>query len=123
MENEIKQLVDTVRQTGFEAHAYLRSGHLEKIYENALRNWLRKRGLEVEQQSPIKVYDEDGSLLGDMVADLIVEQRVIVELKAVRALAPEHTAQVLGYLRATGFKHGMLLNFGAPRYEARKLIL
>lgn len=56
-------------------------------------------------------------------ADLVVDNRVIVELKAVRSIADEHIAQVLGYLRATNFKHGMLLNFGAPRYEARKFIL
>lgn len=116
------QLADVIRQTAFEAHTFLRHGHNEKVYENSLRNRLRKKGFTVEQQVPIAVHDEDGSLLGDFTADLIVNSELIVELKAVRALAEEHTAQVLGYLRASRHEHAMLINFGAPKIQFRKFI-
>ena len=118
-----RQLADIIRQTAYEAHTFLRHGHHEKVYENALRNRLRAKRLPVEQQVPIPVHDEDGSLLGDFSADLVVDQEFIVELKAVRTLAPEHTAQLLGYLRASRIEHGMLINFGAPRIQFHKYIL
>jgi len=118
-----RQLADTIRQTAFEAHTFLRNGHNEKVYENSLRNRLRKKYFSVEQQKAILVYDEDGSPLGEFVADLVVNQEFIVELKAVRALADEHTAQILGYLRASRLEHGMLINFGAPRIQFQKYIL
>jgi GxxExxY protein len=118
-----RQLADSIRQTAFEAHTFLRHGHNEKDYENSLRNRLRQKGLGVEQQVPIAVQDEDGSPLGEFVADLVVSQEFIVELKAVRALADEHTAQLLGYLRASRLEHGMLINFGAPRIQFQKFIL
>jgi GxxExxY protein len=121
-EAEALALADTIRQTAFEAHRFLRPGHTEKNYENSLRNRLRKLGLTVEQQHPIKVYDEDGSLLGDFFADLLVNGEFIVELKACRSLNEEHPAQVLGYLRGSRLEHGMLINFGAPRIQFRKFI-
>ena len=117
-----RQLADVIRQTAFEAHTFLRHGHNEKVYENSLRNRLRSKNLEVEQQVPIAVHDEDGSLLGDFTADLVVNREFIVELKAVRALAEEHTAQILGYLRASRHEHGMLINFGSPRIQFHKYI-
>jgi GxxExxY protein len=84
---------------------------------------LRKTSLHVEQQYPLKVCDEDGTILGDYFADLFVEQRLIVELKAVKRLSEEHTAQILGYLRACRVEHGLLINFGAPKLEIRKYAL
>lgn len=116
------QLADTIRQTAFEAHTFLRHGHNEKVYENALRNRLRKKNLTVEQQVPIAVHDEDGSPLGEFLADLVVNGEFIIELKAVRALVEEHTAQILGYLRASRHEHGMLINFGSPRIQFHKYI-
>ena len=98
-------------------------GHLEKIYENTLVHRLRKKGLEIRQQHPIKVHDEDGTLLGDYYADIFAENQLIVEIKACQTLAPEHTAQLLGYLRATEIKHGLLINFGAPKFQIKKYIL
>ena len=118
-----RQLADLIRQTAFEAHTFLRHGHNERVYENALRNRLRKKGLTVDQQVPIAVRDEDGSLLGDFTADLVINQEFIVELKAVRALVDEHVAQILGYLRASRHEHGMLINFGAPKIQFQKYIL
>jgi GxxExxY protein len=92
MKAEINQLCDLVRETSFAIHRYHRHGHLEKIYENALAHRLRKLGLKVEQQHPLRVYDEDGILLGDYFADLLIEDQLIVELKAIRTIADEHVA-------------------------------
>jgi GxxExxY protein len=117
---DIMELCDTVRETGFAIHKYHRHGHLEKVYENALAHRLRKLGLDVQQQYPLKVYDEDGTLIGDYHADLFVDNRLIIELKAAKALADEHIAQLLGYLRASRIEHGLLINFGAPKYEIKK---
>jgi GxxExxY protein len=71
------------------------------VYENALAHRLRKAGLAIEQQYPLKVYDEDGTVLGDYFADLFVDGRLIIELKACRAVASEHVAQLLGYLKSS----------------------
>ena len=120
---DIMQLCDVIRETGFAVHRYHRSGHLEKIYENALVHRLRKQGLQVQQQHPLKVLDEDGTLLGDFYADLFVENRLIVEVKAVRAVVEEHVAQLLGYLRASRIEHGLLVNFGAAKFQIKKYIL
>jgi GxxExxY protein len=86
---EISKLCDVVRETGFAIHIYHGHGHLEKVYENALANRLRKKGLEVKQQHPLVVYDEDGTMLGDYFADLLIADRLIVEMKACRAFADE----------------------------------
>lgn len=110
----INALCDIVRETSFAIHTFHRSGHLEKVYENALAHRLRKRGLQVEQQ-PLPVFDEDGTLLGDYFADLFVEGCLIVELKAVRDVADEHVAQILGYLRSSRIETGLLINFGGKR--------
>jgi GxxExxY protein len=120
---DIMELCDVVRETAFAIHCYHKNGHLEKVYENALAHRLEKLGLDVKQQHPLKVYDEDGTLIGDYYADLLVDNRLIVELKAARALADEHTAQTLGYLRASRIEHGLLMNFGAPKFEIRKFAL
>ena len=123
MKDEIFQLCDRVRETSFALHRHLRHGHVEKVYENGLYHRLRKQGAEVFQQHPLSVLDEDGTLLGAFAADLFVNQRLIVELKACRCLADEHTAQLLGYLRASRIEHGLLINFGAPKLELRKFVL
>ena len=121
--NDIMHLCDTVRETAFAIHCYHKQGHLEKVYENALTHRLRKQGLDVKAQHPLAVHDEDGTLIGDYFADLFVENRLIVEIKAARALADEHTAQLLGYLRASKIEHGLLLNFGAAKFEIKKYTL
>jgi GxxExxY protein len=121
--DDIFRLSDLIRETSFALHRYLRYGHLEKVYENGLAHRLRKVELAVEQQYSLKVYDEDGTVLGEYFADLFVESKLIIELKACKALAPEHTAQLLGYLRACHIEHGLLINFGAPRLEIKKYVL
>jgi len=123
MKDPIMDLSDIVRETSYSIHRYLRSGHLEKIYENCLAHRLRKRGVTLRQQYPIDVYDEDGTALGHFVVDLLIENRLIIELKACSMLLPEHTAQILGYLRACRLRHAMLINFRAPKLQIKKLIL
>ena len=119
----INQLCDVVRETCFAIHRYHRNGHLEKIYENALVHRLRKQGLQVEQQFPLTVYDEDGTVLGEYFADLFVEGRLIVELKAVKSVADEHIAQILGYLKSSRIETGLLINFGAAKLHVKKYLM
>lgn len=107
----------------YEIHVYHGHGHLEKVYENALANRLSKKGVKVAQQESITVLDEDKTILGEYIADLLIEDVLIVELKAAKALAPEHEAQILGYLKSTGVVHGLLVNFGSCKFEIRKYIL
>jgi GxxExxY protein len=116
----IKELCDCVRQTAYDIHVYHAHGHLEKVYENALAHRLRKLGLEIQQQYPIKVYDEDGTILGDYVADLLVAGQILVELKTAKMIAPEHEAQILAYLKSSRLTHGLLINFGSFKFEIRK---
>jgi GxxExxY protein len=122
-DGDIFTLCDTIRETSFEIYKYLRSGHREKIYENALAHRLRKRGISVKQQQELRVFDEDGTLLGYLKADLLIEDRLICEIKGVRSLVDEHIAQLLGYLRASRIDNGLLINFGGPKLEIRKFIV
>ena len=117
---DIKTLCDQVRQIAYDIHAYHAHGHLEKVYENALAHRLRKAGLNVKQQHPINVYDEDGTLIGDYLADLLIDGVLIIELKVAKTLAPEHEAQILGYLISARLEHGLLINFGSYKFEIRK---
>ena len=119
---DIKTLCDQVRQTAYDIHVYHGHGHLEKVYENALAHRLRKAGLDVKQQYPLSVQDEDGTLIGDYLADLVVEDLLIVELKTAKVLALEHEAQILGYLKSAKREHGVLINFGSPKFEIRKFV-
>ena len=119
----INEICDIVRQTAYDIHVYHANGHLEKVYENALANRLRKLGLDVKQQHPLKVNDEDGTEIGDYLADLVVDGRLIVELKAAKTIADEHVAQTLGYLKASRIEHGLLINFGSYRFQIRKYAL
>jgi GxxExxY protein len=99
----------------------LGSGFLEKVYENALAHELRKAGLTVAQQQGVSVVYDD-VIVGEYAADLLVEAAVVVELKAVRALDDVHQAQCMNYLRATGMHLCLLLNFGKPRLEIRRIV-
>ncbi len=121
--NEINQLCNTVRECSFGLHTHLRHGHLEKIYENGLAHRLKKRNIPALQLAPVPVYDEDGTILGDLNADLLVADELIVELKAVRAVNDDHVAQLLGYLRGSGKRYGLLINFGSPKLFIKRYIL
>lgn len=123
MKQPVFKLCDQIRESAYALHQHLRHGYVEKVYENGLANRLRRIGLKVAQQHPISVFDDDETLLGEFHADLLVENFVIVELKACRCLANEHVAQLLGYLRGCRIEHGLLINFGAPKLEIRKYAL
>lgn len=123
MPNQINHLCDIVRETSFAIHCYHRHGHVEKIYENALFHRLTKLGVKVAQQHPSYVFDEDGTPLGEFYSDLLVEDCLVVELKAVKAIAQEHIAQLLGYLRSGRFETGLLINFGTPRLHVKKYLM
>ena len=120
---EINRLCDAVRETAFAIHRYHRHGHVEKVYENALVHRLRNQGLYIQQQCPLAVYDEDGTVLGEFFADLVIEDQLVVELKAVRAIVDEHVAQLLGYLHSSRMEAGLLVNFGAPVMSVKKYLL
>lgn len=118
----VNQLCDLIRETAFAIHVYHGHGHLEKVYENALAHRLRKAGVDVKQQHPLKVYDEDGTIIGEYFADLMIEGWLIAELKAVRTIGDEHVAEMLGYLKSSRSEHGLLINFGSPRFWIKKYI-
>ena len=117
------EISDIVRETAYAIHLYLGHGHLEKVYENALVHRLQKAGLHVKQQHPVNVYDEDGTLIGEYFADLLVENSLIVELKTCQGIVDEHAAQVLGYLKATKIENGVLMNFGSFKFQIRKFVM
>ena len=105
----------------FEVSNTLGIGFVEKVYENAFVHLIRKAGLKVVLRYPIKV-TFDGILVGEFVADLLVEDRVLVELKAVSMLVNEHTAQALNYLRASGLELCLLINFGRTKVKIKRLL-
>jgi len=104
----------------FSVNNQLGYGFTEKVYENALKIELESEGLLVEQQKPVNVY-YNGQMVGEYYADLVVNDMVILELKAVRELLPEHEAQLLNYLKATEMEVGLLLNFGPKLHYIRKI--
>ncbi|MDH3314166.1 MAG: GxxExxY protein [Betaproteobacteria bacterium] len=121
-QSEINRITERIITCVYRVSNTLGSGFLEKVYENALAIELRKGGLKVEQQHPIRVL-YNGQSVGDFAADLLVEDRVIVELKSARILDDVHSAQCLHYLKATGLRICLLVNFGRPRVEVKRLIL
>jgi GxxExxY protein len=96
---------------------------LEKVYENALVHRLRRVGLNVEQQFPLTVYDEDATVLGEYLADLFVEGCLIVEVKACKTVVDDHVAQLLGYLKSSRVETGLLINFGATKLSVKKYLM
>ena len=118
----IDSLVEEVRQIAYGVHVYLSNGYLEKVYENCLRHRLEKAGHRVEAQKSLKVFDEDGFELGDYYADLVVDGRLLVELKAVKGLTAEHYMQVFNYLKITGYQRALLINFGSYKFEVRTIV-
>lgn len=118
-----EELTGAIRQTAFEVHRYFGNGFLEKIYEGALENRLRKKGHTVARQVPLEVVDEDGTVVGHYNVDLLIEGLVLLEIKAARQLVPEHQAQILNYLKATGIRVGMLINFGATRIQIKRFTI
>ena len=115
-------LTQRVIGSAFTVYHTLGYGFLEKVYENALVHELRKAGLHITQQKPFPVF-YDGINVGDYVADLLVGDSLIIELKSAKAIDDSHIAQCLNYLKAARLRHGLLLNFGPQRVEIRRLIM
>ncbi len=113
-------LTEKIIKVFYQVYNELGSGFLESVYENALTIAFAEAGLHVVQQAPIPVHFR-GRLVGDFRCDLIVEDKVILELKAVKAIAPEHQAQALNYLRATEIEVAFILNFG-DKPEFKRLV-
>jgi GxxExxY protein len=118
---EINEVTYAIRGAVFEVNKVLGPGFLEKVYENALLVELRRRGLKAESQVPIKVFFK-GQIVGEYLADLLVEDRVIVELKTVEAIDKIHEAQLLNYLKATRIQIGMLVNFRHAKAEIKRIV-
>ncbi|CAB1060685.1 NADH:ubiquinone oxidoreductase subunit 5 (chain L)/Multisubunit Na+/H+ antiporter, MnhA subunit [Olavius sp. associated proteobacterium Delta 1] len=118
----IDNITYQIRGAVFEVNRVLGHGFLEKVYEKALIIELNSRGLIVRNQVPLRViYKEE--IVGEYFADLLVEGRVIVEIKAVRHLLKEHQAQLLNYLKATGIQIGLLVNFTRNKAEIKRMVL
>jgi len=120
-ESVLSQVSERIIGGAFTVANTLGSGFLEKVYENALAHELRSRGLPVAQQQGVVVC-YNGIVVGEYTADLVVDGSVIVELKAVRALDNVHRAQCMNYLRASGLRLCLLLNFGRPRLEIVRIV-
>ena len=118
-----EDLTAKVRQSAFEVHEYFRNGFLEKVYENALAYKLKKQSINCEQQVPLKVYFEDQVVVGEYIADLVVENKIIIELKTADNLENIHFAQVKNYLKATSYRLGLLINFGKITLEFKRIII
>ena len=105
-----------------EVHSKLGFGFLEKVYENALMILFEKNEVPAKQQAPVKVYFE-GRIVGDYYADILVDDKIILELKSVDKIIDTHRAQVLNYLRATGLRLAIILNFGRSSFEYERFII
>ncbi len=117
--NPIQKLSQSVIKTCYDVHNELGTGFLEKVYENALSIVLDELSIQNEKQARIDVRFRD-RIVGEYYADLLVENRLIVELKTCASLEKEHQAQLINYLKATGIKNGLLINFGKPGLEIKR---
>jgi len=113
-------LTEKIIKAAYTVHNVLGFGFLEKVYQNALVIELRKMGLNILKEKPITVYYEN-EIVGEYIADVIVEDKVILELKAVKELAEIHEVQLVNYLKATGIEVGLLINFGHSVQIKRKV--
>jgi GxxExxY protein len=120
--DKINKVTEKIIGCSYTVSNVLGCGFLEKVYENALAHELRKAGLKVLQQHEIEVF-YDGVVVGKYIADLFVEDCVIVEVKANNGLDDSQKAQCLNYLKATKLKIGLLINFGKPRIEIKRVAL
>jgi len=109
-----EKLTEIILGTCFEVKNELGGGFLESVYEKALLKAFREKGIAAQSQVPLSVFFR-GEKVGEFFADIVVEGKVIIELKTARALAPEHQAQIINYLKATGMKVGLLINFGPTK--------
>ncbi len=121
MSDNLNQITESIIGCAYIVSNTLGHGFLEKVYENALSHELRKNGWCVKQQYPIGVKYE-GIIVGDYVADMLINDKIVLEIKAVAKLEDVHLAQCMNYLKATGHQLCLLINFGKPRVELRRVI-
>lgn len=114
-----EEITNKILAACFEVSTELGSGFLESVYQNALMIALQEKGLTIEREYPLAVSFR-GQIVGQFYADILVEGKIILELKAVSALSDIHKAQVINYLKATGIEVGLLINFGNPKLEYRR---
>lgn len=119
---DINEITYAIQGAVFEVSRVLGFGFLEKVYENALLFELRDRGLRAESQVPIKVVYKTENV-GEYFADILVESTVIIELKTLERIEKIHEAQILNYLKATGLKVGLLVNFKHPKAEVKRFVM
>ena len=119
---DINEITYQIRGAVFEVNRVLGAGFLEKVYEKALIVEFHKRGLKAEGQVPITVKYKD-EVVGEYFADIVVEDKIIIELKAVHHLQKIHEAQLLNYLKATGYNMGLLINFTHPKAEIKRFVV
>jgi GxxExxY protein len=119
--DDINLITKEIIGKSFKVSNTLGNGFLEKVYQNALSYELTKSGLNVKQQYPLEVFYED-KVVGEYFADLLVENKIILELKATKALEDIHLAQILNYLKACDMNFGLLINFGTPRVEIKRVL-
>ena len=117
----LNEITEKIIGCAYKVSNVLGCGFLEKVYENALAHELRQAGLVVAQQYEIRVYYEE-IVAGEYIADLLVEERVLVEIKSIKELDKIHLAQCLNYLKATRLPVCLLVNFGKPRVEIQRII-
>jgi GxxExxY protein len=116
-----QELTGQIIQCAYKVHNTLGFGFLEAVYRNALLIELTKNGLQAAKEQPIRV-SYDGQQVGDYAADILVENRIILELKSIKDLHPAHEAQLVNYLKATGLEVGLLINFGEHVEIKRKVL-
>ncbi len=117
MEND--SITEKIIGVCFDVQNELGTGFVEKVYENALRVALESEGFKLDQQIAVKVHFRE-VIVGEFVADLIVDNSIVIELKAVKQLLPEHQAQLINYLKATKIERGLLVNFASSRLEVKR---
>jgi GxxExxY protein len=116
-----EEITHKIIGSAFAVYKVLGYGFLEKVYESALMIELRLKGLKAENQKPIRIVYK-GESVGDYVADILVEDKVIVELKAEKEYNPKHEAQLINYLKATKLKVGLLINFGSNECKPKRIV-
>ena len=120
-EHRLNELSGKIIGAAFAVSNVLGAGFLEKVYENALNRELTLKGLKTQQQAPLKVYYKD-ELVGDYFADILVENEIIIELKTVKEFDEIHITQCLNYLKITGLKLCLLINFSKPKVEIKRIV-
>lgn len=116
-----QDITKIIIDSAYEVHRLLGSGYLEKVYENALIIELESRNLKCDQQTSLEVYYKD-YIVGNYIADIMVEGKIILEIKAISGIGEQHFAQLINYLKATRKRLGFIINFGTSKIQIKRII-